>query len=77
MGMIVDGITTDAFVPLEMGHCMPTCGTVTAPLLSVVKIEVSLVSQSCWVLLGSGYGRRLVCWSPSQPGSVQGSRDAE
>lgn len=63
--------------PLEMGHCMPTCETIHTPPSSVVKTEVSVVSQSCWVLLGSGYGRRLVCWSPSQPDSVQSSRDAE
>lgn len=63
--------------PLEMGQCMPTSGTVHAPPSSVVETEVSVVSQSCWVLLGSGCGRRLVCWSPSQCSSVQGSRDAE
>lgn len=62
---------------LEMGHCTPTCGTVYTPPLSVVKMEMSLMSQSCWVLLGSGYGRRLVCWSSSQHSSVQGSRDDE
>lgn len=41
-----------------MGHCMPTYGTVHAAPSSVVKIEMSLVSQSCLVLLESGYGRR-------------------
>lgn len=62
---------------LGMGHCMPTCGTVHTPPSSVVKMEMSLMSQSCWVLLGSDYGRRLVCWSSSQHSSVQDSTDAE
>lgn len=70
MGITVHGIPTDAFV-------LPGDGTLHAPPSSVVKIQMSLVSQSCWVLLGSGYGRTLVCWSPSQHGSVQGGRDAE
>lgn len=38
---------------------MQTCGVVHAPPSSVVKMEMSLVSQGCrWVLLGSGYRRR-------------------
>lgn len=71
--MLVRCIPTDASVSLGEGMlCMQTIG------VAVVKVEMSLVLQSCrWVLLGSGYGRgETGVLEPSRHGCVQDSRDA-